>query len=329
MRRQALRVDEDEPAWSHEGVRAAALIALALMVASPVLRSQEAPSLVIEAPPELSPTRARLESYDLAPLADITRLIGLEAPGPPIRVVLATTDGDWARQVAPWVAGFALGDQDLVVLFPARSPGYPHDTLEDVLRHEVAHVLISRAAGGHDVPRWFHEGLAMSVERPWGLRDRSRLASELLLGRPLTLQGINGLFLGDEGSQSRAYSLGAAVVRDLISEYGASAPARVLRGVKGGQSFDLALAGVTQRSIAVFENDFWDRQQTWTTWIPLVASSSFLWLGVLGLAALAARRRRQRAAAIRQQWAAEEAAEAGVREAPDDSDPRGGVERIH
>ena len=49
-------------------------------------------------------------------------------------------------------------------------------TLEDVLRHEVAHVLISRAAGGRAVPRWFHEGVAMSVDAGWDLSTRSWLA---------------------------------------------------------------------------------------------------------------------------------------------------------
>ena len=297
-------------------------------MAAPAL-SQQPPSLVIEASPELASSRARLESYDLRPIADIVRLLGLDAPGPPVRVVLASTDSDWARQVAPWVAGLAVGQQGLIVLFPTRSPQYPHDTLEDVLRHEVAHVLISRAAGGRDVPRWFHEGLAMSVERPWGLRDRSRLASELLFGTPLSLQGIDALFNGDQGMQSRGYSLAAAVVRDLVNEYGATAPARILREMAGGRSFEVALASVTQRTVPALEAEFWDRQQTWTTWIPLVASSSFLWLGVIGLAALAVRRRRRRAAAIRERWAAEEAAEAAAEPAPDETDPRGGAERVH
>ena len=175
----------------------------------------------------------------------------------------------------------------------------------------------------------------MSVERPWGLRDRSRLASELVFGAPVTLRGIDALFAGSQGDQSRAYSLAAALVRDLDDEYGATAPARILRGVANGQPFDVALAGVTERSIAVFEADFWDRQRTWTTWIPLVASSSFLWLGVIGLAALAVRRRRRRAAAIRRRWAEEEAAEAAAaaaaaaEPASDDINPRDGGWRVH
>ena len=100
------------------------------------------------------------------------RLLRLDDPGGAIRVVLASDTSDWARQVPPTTAGFAVGEDSLVVLFPSRSLTYPHDTLEDVLHHEVAHVLIARAAGGRPVPRWFHEGLAMTAERTWGFEDR-------------------------------------------------------------------------------------------------------------------------------------------------------------
>ena len=293
-------------------MRAAAALFVVCWTAAGVF-AQPPPALVIEAPPELSSARGRLDSYDLRPLAGIVRLVGLDAPGPPIRVVLAAEDSDWARQVTPWTAGFATGDAGLIVLFPSRSPAYPHDTLEDVLRHEVAHVLISRAAGGRPVPRWFHEGLAVAVERPWRLGDRSRLASEVIFGPRLTLIEIDDLFSGGQSAQSRGYALAAAVLRDLMNEYGATAPAEILRGLADGRSFDEAVVSVTVRPVVVVEAEFWNRQRTWTVWIPLLTSTTVLWLGVAGLAALAVRRRRQRSAEIRRRWAWEETPDEGDR----------------
>jgi hypothetical protein len=289
-------------------MRLAAVVLFAILLTAAPALAQPPPSLLIEAPPELAPARARLESWDLRPLATIVRLVGLDAPGPPMRVVLATPLSDWARPVPPWAAGFAVVEEGLIVLFPSRSPMYPHDTLEDVLRHEVAHVLIGRGAGGRPVPRWFHEGFAMAVERPWVLEDRTRLASALLFGPRLDLAAIDALFLGNQGQQTRGYSLAAAVVRDLMREHGDGAPARILHEVAKGRTFELAVASVTAQSIPVFEDAFWGRQRTWTMWIPLIASSTVLWLGVIGIAALAARRRRQRAAEIRRRWEEEERA---------------------
>jgi hypothetical protein len=286
-------------------MRLAAGLLLVLLGVGPV-RAQEPPALLLEAPASLSAARARLESYDRRPLADIARLVGLDGAGAPIRVVLAETRSEWARMVPDWAAGFAVGEQDLVVVFPARSPMYPHDTLEDVLRHEVTHVLISRAAPGRQVPRWLHEGFAGVVERPWALEDRTRLASALIFGPRLGLDDIDRLFLGDQGAQSRAYSLSAAMVRHMMTAHGTDAPARVLRDLARGWPFDRAMANVTAQGIPRFEEAFWDDQRTWTTWVPLAASSSAVWLAVIGLAGLARRRRRQRSAMLRQQWSDED-----------------------
>ena len=290
------------------GVRVLGALLIGLM---PLIGSaQTAPVLVIEAPLELAAARSRLEAFDRRPLDGIVRTVGLDDAGPPVAVVLAGEDSPEARRVNPWTAGYAIGDAGHIVLFPSRSPRYPHDTLEDVLRHEVAHVLISRAAGGRPVPRWFHEGLAVAVERPWGLEDRSRLAWELVAGPRLTTREIDALFGGGQGAQSRAYSLSAALVRDLIREHGSTAPAGILGLVKTDAGFEEAVASVTGRPIGAVEDAFWDRQRVWTVWMPLVTSDSVLWLAVIAVAALAVWRRRRRSAQIRRQWEEEERAAA-------------------
>jgi hypothetical protein len=285
----------------------AALLALVLAALPAPMRAQAPPSLVFEASPELSPVRARLEGDEVAALASMVRAVGLDDPGPPIRVVVAGALSAWAQMVPTWAAGFAIGEKSLVVLFPERALNYPHDTLADVLRHEVAHVLISRAAGGRPVPRWFHEGVAVLVERPWDVEDRTRLATALLFGPRLDLAAIEGLFLGDQDQQARAYLLSAAVVRHLVAAHGPDAPAAVLRQLAGGRPFDYAIASATAQSIPRFEQAFWDAQRTWTTWVPLAASSTALWLGVIALAALARRRRLRRSAELRAHWAEHEA----------------------
>jgi len=276
---------------------------LVLMVlAVPGALAQEPPALVVSAPPELAAARSRVQAFDPRPLAGIVRTVGLEAPGPAIEVILAGEDSEAARRLPPWVAGYALGNAGLVVLFPARSPVYPHDTLEDVLRHEVAHVLVARAAGGGAVPRWFHEGLAVAVERPWGFADRSRLAWELVAGPRLTLRDIDALFEAGPSAQSRAYALSAAVVRDFIREHGAGAPASILRWVRDGEPFNAAVSRVAGRPLGAVEAEFWDRQRVWTIWVPFVTSGDVLWLLVIGVAALAVWRRRRQSREIRRRW---------------------------
>jgi hypothetical protein len=264
------------------------------------------PLLRIEAPPELAAVRTRLESFDPKRLTDIEQLVGLTDPGPTIPVVLATESSDWARQVSPWVAGFALDAADLVVLFPARSPGYPHDTFEDVLRHEVAHVLIRRSSGRQPVPRWFNEGVAMTAEHGWRFEDQTQLLYQLVLGSRISLSELNRLFGGDRNDQTRAYALAGAFVRDVFQRHGSAVAGEILIRVRRGAAFEIAFADVTGRTPAGAEAEFWQGQRIWSTWVPLITSSATLWTAVTLLAILAIRRRRQKNAEIEKQWEEEE-----------------------
>ncbi len=270
--------------------------------------AQAPPELAILAPAELAAARSRLEGFNRLPLAGIVRTVGLAEPGPPIQVVLAGEESEAARSVGAWIAGYALGNAGLVVLFPARSPVYPHDTLEDVLRHEVSHVLIARAAGGRDVPRWFHEGLSVAVERPWDFEDRSRLAWELIAGPRLRLREIDAMFEAGQAAQSRAYTLSAAFVHDLIREHGATAPAAILRLVRDDVPFERAVVTVAGRTLNGVEDEFWNRQRVWTVWVPFFTSGDAFWLLVIGVATLAVWVRRRRRAENRRRWDDEERA---------------------
>ncbi len=270
------------------------------------------PQLQIEAPAELADARARLASFDPNRLRGVMRLVGLEAAGDHIRVVLLPEGYEMAKRTPPPTAGYALPDQNLIVLFPARSPQYPHDTLEDVLHHEVAHVLMARAAGGAGLPLWFHEGLAVLGERTWGLEDQARLVSEMVMVSRTPLDRVDAMFAADEGSKTRAYTLAAAFVRELIRRHGADAPANVLRRMRGGETFERAFASVMGESVAEAEIAFWNGQRFWTSVGPFLTTQTALWMGVTVIALAAIIRRRMQRAAKRKEWEeSEESEESG------------------
>ncbi len=251
------------------------------------------------------------------------RLVGLDVAGDPIRVVLLPEGYEMAKRTPPPTAGYALPEQNLIVLFPARSPQYPHDTLEDVLHHEVAHVLMARAAGGAGLPLWFHEGLAVLGERTWGLEDQARLVSEMVMVSPTPLDRVDAMFAADEGSKTRAYTLAAAFVRELIRRHGADAPANVLRRMRGGETFERAFANAMGESVAEAENAFWNGQRFWTSIGPFLTTQTALWMGVTVIALAAIIRRRMQRAAKRKEW--EESEESGSRrvrrvESPEESE---------
>jgi hypothetical protein len=268
--------------------------------------SAELPELRIQGPPQLNAVRTRLESLDRQRLEDVSRLLRIEDSGPVINVILATENSDLARGVPRWISGFAVGESDLVVLFPSRSPRYPSDTLEDVLSHEVAHVLIRRASAGQPIPRWFNEGLAMAAERNRRFRDQTELLYQLVTGSRTNLEELNLLFSGGQNDQNRAYALAGALVHDVLQRYGPAAGGEILLRVRRGARFDAAFEDVTGLTPDRMETEFWDGQRIWATWIPIVASSTTLWLIVTVLALLAIYRRQRRNREIEERWAKEE-----------------------
>ncbi|HEX7186107.1 MAG TPA: hypothetical protein VF756_30050 [Thermoanaerobaculia bacterium] len=270
------------------------------------IATAQLPPLVVEAPPALEPVASRVRSLDPERLASAMALVGLEEPGAPIRVILAPEGSPPARQAPPWVSGYAYPERSLIVLLPARTPSYPDSSLEDLLRHEVAHVLVARAAGGQPIPRWFHEGLAMIAGLSWGLDDRSRLTLALLADDQVSLNELEGLFRGGQGASNRAYAIAGAFVHDLFERHGSGVAADILRWVRRGLPFEAAFRIATGTSLAEAESSFWDRQSFWYRWVPLLTSSVTLWLLITMLALWAIRRRRARDVAQRAIWDEEE-----------------------
>jgi hypothetical protein len=253
----------------------------------------------------------RLRHLDRDRLRDVVQLVGLEGAGPPIRVVLAPEDSELARATPSWIAGFAHGATGTVVLFPSRSLRYPHDSLEAVLRHEVAHILIARAAGGQSVPRWFNEGLAVVAERAWHFEDRRQLAWALLSADQVRMNDVNDLFEAGSNGAGRAYALASAFVRHIIETQGSEVPARILAAVANGKSFDLAFEQASGRSLVDAERSFHAELTSWTRRLPILTSPFVLWMMVTLLALYAIYVRRRRSAEQRRKWAEEDARDAG------------------
>jgi hypothetical protein len=295
---------------------------LALLLPLAALRAAaQVPELVVEAPPSLAGTAARIRAFDPARLEQVSRLAGLFRAGPPVRVILAPEGSDLATAVPPWVSGYADPAAGVVVLLPARAPSYPDSSLEDLLRHEVAHVLVGRAAAGRPLPRWFQEGLAMIAGLSWGLEERSRMTLALFADRSISMAELDRRFSGDEGAVQRAYTVAGAFVRDLVQRHGPAAVGGILSGVAAGLPFEEAFRRATGESLGQAEESFWERQTFWYRWVPLLTSSVTLWLLVTLLALWAMGKRRARDAAQRRLWDEEEErrlAESAVPVAPPD-----------
>jgi hypothetical protein len=255
-------------------------------------------TVTVAAPDSLEPAARRIRNVDAQPIAEALQHAGLELPTR-VHVTLVSRDDRGARNIPAWFAGFASDVSDIVI-FPDRVGSYPYDSLESVMRHELVHLALTARAGRRPLPRWFHEGVAVSVESGRRVGDRFLLTVAAFSGPPL--DDLTRLFASDaRPDTAEAYLLAAALVDDLRRVHGAALPGRVAARVGAGVPFDRAFELETGETPALAADRAWRTYRRWTRWLPLVTSASALWGLILALAFVAffvtlskrARRRRQ------------------------------------
>ena len=260
------------------------------------------PELIVESPPELEGIAARLRTADAGVLAGPVELLAIDDPGPPIRVVLAAESSFLARSAPGWVSGYADGERGQIVLFPSRGLAYPDGSLEELIAHEVTHVLLARRVRGGDLPRWLNEGLAMAASGGWGLVDKSQLTLAMVRGGRVELRQLESWFSGPAPQVRRAYAFSGAFVHYLLRQGGREGIDRLLDGLAAGDSFDDAFRVAFGAELASVEASFWRRFSFFYRWLPFLTSSAVLWILISLLALVAFRRRRAIDAEIELRW---------------------------
>ena len=259
-------------------------VAVVTLLVAATATARPAPELEITAPPELESAAARVRALAGGDFGAVLRLTGRLGFTRPIGVLLVPESADLAARTPRWVSGFADGRRRLVVLFPARVPSYPDRTLEALLHHEDAHVMVAEAAAGEPVPRWFNEGLATVAAREWGLEDGARYALAVVGRRERSTDELDRAFAEGGRRASRAYALSAAFVRFVLDRHGAGATAAILAEVADGHPFREAYRRATGSRLAADERLFFGRRAFWYTWVPFLTSSAALWLAITALA---------------------------------------------
>ena len=282
--------------------RVAACLLSGLLLAG--ARPTKAQTLTVSGPPVLAWAAARIEAIDRDSLARALARAGLNMPSN-IRVTLLADGDPRASGLPTWVLGVALPPSDVVIL-PQRAPTYPYNSLESVIRHEVAHLALAERAGGRSLPRWFHEGVAVSIEAGWGLTDQARLVGAII-SQP-GIGDVRRLFRsGEEPDSARAYMLATALVDDLRRRHDPSVIGAIASDVARGSSFDRAFTTGTGDTVAAATAQAWGAYLRWTRWFFMLVSPSSVWTGILALALLAFVAQRRRRIRRRRQWDDEDA----------------------
>lgn len=255
--------------------------------------------LTVTAPDSLRVAAGRVAAIDGDRVNAALEQAGLPVPAA-IRVTLIPEHDPRAAATPQWIVGQARGSDD-VVIFPERIDAYPYDSLETVVIHEIAHVALAARAGDRPVPRWLHEGLAVSIASGWDIGDQLRLLFATA-GEP-DLADLQQLFRSDGRPQTaRAYLLATALVQDLRRRHGASVAGDIAAHIARGETFDRAFARRTGETPDGAAARAWAPYRRWTAWLPALTSPFAVWTMILALAFLAFAARVYKKAQRRRAW---------------------------
>jgi hypothetical protein len=264
------------------------------------LAAADPPPLAVLSPPALAGAAARLRAFDTTRIIRVLAAAGLDMPEG-VRVALVPEDDPRAERVPRWTVGRAWGDADIEI-FPARVSGYPSDSLESVLGHEIVHLALDRRAGGRVLPRWFHEGVAEALGSDRGLSGRWQLLRAAAV-QPTLARVAARLSSGREAETADAYRLAAALIDDLRRRHGDAVLGAIAAGVASGRPFDRAFVEATGETADGAAARAWSVYRQASQWLAVLSSGPFLWAAILLLACVALGVRLHRRALLRRRWA--------------------------
>jgi hypothetical protein len=234
------------------------------------------------------------------------------APPSPTLIYLAPT---WEafQEVQPegqpptWAVGTAYPAHNLIILRSPRGIKGGRTKIEEVLKHEYAHLVLAMALKGHEAPQWLDEGFTMLQSRGWSISWTYVLSRGVLSKALIPLAELAYGFPLDQQQAQLAYAQSFSFVSYIKNEYGTEALARVIKGIAHGLDAEEALRQATGLGLGNLERGWKAELKKRYSWIPIATSFFSLWFLASLLFLLGYWLKRRRAKRILAEWEQEEA----------------------
>jgi hypothetical protein len=251
--------------------------------------------------------------------ADAVKAELVDALGQPVlervEVRIALTTADMAH-LAPvsspppeYASGVAYNGMHFVLISMLQPRGAEAVDIEETFRHEMAHVALEDAVGGHHVPVWFNEGLAITLSNEIAWARRDTLMKATWQGTLIPLSDLDRSFPRDNHEVSVAYAQAADFMQFLRRREDRARFVSMIERVKDGQAFDRAITDAYGSDLRKLEFQWRSELERRFSIIPALTGGGLIWVVVIGALVFAYVRRRRRSQAILDKWEREEAIE--------------------
>ncbi len=217
--------------------------------------------------------------------SDLEKTFGWEMPFRP--AVFLIQDKEYFQRLTrnKLIVAFAAPEQNLIVIDCSRLHIRPH-RLDQILKHEMVHLLLHHQIRSVHLPRWFDEGVAQwlseGVAELLVAPQKSFFEEALLTGRYIPLKDLKHSFPTDKNNLMLAYEESRSFVAFISDKYGDDSIFEILEYLQKGNEIHTAFTKSLNASPEEIE-DRWIRQQRrQTTWFIFLAGHIYEFLFLAG-----------------------------------------------
>jgi len=226
-----------------------------------------------------------------------------------VTVYIADTDEEFRERAGnsfpDWGIGCAVPSHHLIVLkSPARFKY--GKSLNQLLRHELAHIFLGAKVKPGNMPRWLDEGFAMMHSHEWTLGQDIVVARAVLTNSVFPLTHIERLNSFQESKANLAYTLSFLAVSYLIREYGRESLVDAVQLLSQDKNWNEVFLETTGSKYRDFQREFLDSVKARYRWISFLGDTFFFWLGLALLVVFVYLLKRRHTRRILKRWEDEE-----------------------
>lgn len=181
-----------------------------------------------------------------------------------------------------WGGGGALGTDSIFIPIDIEYAFFRSD-FQRILTHEMVHLIICRKYGNINIPRWFHEGMAMALSGEIDSDAPVVLSKAVLGGKLLSLDSIQFVNRFKRDRAHLAYCQSHFTVQFLMKQYGQDLLPELLSEIKKRSSFESAcihVFGLSSNEINLIVNQKIRSEYHFS----FLLDETFLWIIILILA---------------------------------------------
>ncbi|MDY6972858.1 MAG: peptidase MA family metallohydrolase [Thermodesulfobacteriota bacterium] len=201
--------------------------------------------------------------------ADLERIFGWGLGLQPSVLLIRNREDFQSMTESASIVAFAVPSRKLIVIDYSRM-NIPPFTIENILKHELCHLLLHHHIRGTILPRWLDEGVCQWASDGIGeiIMDQkhSVLNKAALRGTFIPLDLLNRGFPRDKDSMILAYEESKSFITHIISKFGKEGILEVLENMKTGKEVDVAFSMALSMPLGRLEEEWHHALRQRTTW---------------------------------------------------------------